>query len=108
MKHLNTFKSFSLNESINLGITEDHTLDLDRMILTVYYDPEGWDSRSEFIDSIKFAAKNENDTLTDELEEALSEYGLMIDTTQKHDYSREDGWVDYKIVKIDPMWVRIA
>lgn len=107
MKHLNTFKAFALNESINLEITEDHILDLDRMILTVYYDPEGWETESDFIDAIEFAAKNENDSITDELEEALSEHGLMIDTSQEHGYRIDVGRIDYKLIKMDPMWVRI-
>jgi len=109
MKHLQPFKGFALNESIELDIREEYHLDLDSMILTVYYDPEQWEEEEYFREQIKLAAENQNDSLTFDLEEALSSHGLTIDTTRKHKYkiSSTEGWIEYKLVEMNPMWMKI-
>jgi hypothetical protein len=107
MKHLQSYKGFSLNESIKLDITEEYHLDLDAMILTVYYDPEHWDDQKSFREDIKFAAKNQNDSLISDLEEALSLHGLTINPDTNHNYSQKEGWIEYNLIKINPMWVKI-
>jgi len=106
MRHINSFKTFALNESIKLDIREEYHLDLDSMILTVYYDPEQWDEEY-YEDAIKFAAQNQNDSLTSDLEEALSQHGLAIDTSRNHEYDKKSGWIEYNLVQMNPMWVKI-
>lgn len=105
MKHLYTFSTFGLNESIKLDIPEEYHLDLDSMSLTVYYDPDQWDE--EYKDPIKLAAQNQNDSLTYDLEEVLSQHGLAIDISRDHNYDKNEGWIEYNLVKMDPMWVKI-
>jgi nitroreductase len=106
MRHINSFKTFALNESIKLDIREEYHLDLDSMILTVYYDPEQWDEEY-YKDAIKLAAQNQNDSLTYDLEEALSQHGLAIDTSRNHEYDKKSGWIEYNLVQMNPMWVKI-
>lgn len=109
MKHLQPFKGFSLNENIKLDLNELHDLDLDPdgMTLTVHYDRDGWDSEEEFRDAIQYAAENENDSLTYDVEEALSKHGLALDTSRDHRYDKKEGWIQYHLIGMNPMWVKI-
>ena len=107
MRHINSFRTFALNESIKLDIREEYHLDLDTMILTVYYDPEQWDDAEFFRSMIKSAAENQNDSLTFDLEEALAQHGLIIDSNRSHNYDKKEGWIEYNLVEMNPMWVKI-
>ena len=102
MKHIMLYKNFTLNESINLNISDSYTIDLDRMILTVYYDSDAWDNEEEYSKAIMYAAQNENDSLTDDLVESLWEHGYDIDTSRNHEYSDnpKNGWIDFHIIEI--------
>lgn len=106
MKHLHLFEGFILAENINLDITNQYDLDLDNLTLTVYYDSDHWDDQKEFKNALKYAARNENDSLTDDLDDALSKHGLAINAFKRHTYG-ENGWVTYKLVRMSPMWTKI-
>lgn len=102
MKHIKLFENFDeeSDEPIKLDITNSNSLDIDGLTLTVWYDREGWDNDDDYENELTWAAQNENDTLTEELVEALYPYGLTIDDSAEHTYDLEDGWIDYQLKKI--------
>jgi hypothetical protein len=104
MKHIKLFEAWEENfkeeGSIQLDITDRNELDLDSKTLTVYYDSEGWDKYSEYKRALKYLASNENDTMIDDLIEALYSYGLTIDFSRKHSYNIDQGWVDFNLLEI--------
>ena len=104
MKHIKLFEAWEENPeesgSIQLDITDRNELDLDSKTLTVYYDSEGWDKYSEYKKALKYLASNENDTMIDDLIEALYSYGLTIDFSRDHNYDTDQGWVDFNLLEI--------
>jgi hypothetical protein len=102
MRHLRTYQKFSLNESVQLDLTDHHELDPDEKILTVNYDPDGWDDYYAFKDAIKSLASNWNDSMSEEIDEALYAYGYRIDYERDHDYdvNVDSGWVQFHLLEI--------
>jgi len=99
MQHIKLFEDFG-DDSEGLDITNNNSLDIDGLSLTVWYDNEHWDDDAEYENDVRFAAENMNDSLTDELCGALYPYGLTIDDSEDHDYDLEDGWVTYQLREI--------
>jgi hypothetical protein len=102
MRHLHTFQKFALNESIQLDLSNHNYLDPDEKILTVNYDPDGWDDYSEYEKAIEYLASNENDPMSEEIDEALYEYGYRIDYTREHAYEIDSdiAWVQFHLIDI--------
>jgi hypothetical protein len=102
MRHLHTFQKFSLNESIQLDLRDHHHLNPDEKILTVNYDPDNWEDYSEYEKAIEYLASNENDTMSEEIEEALYAYGYRIDSTREHAYDIDSdmAWVQFHLIEI--------
>ena len=107
MKHIHTFQRFSLNESIELDLTDPNDLDMESKTLTVWYTPDNWDDRNDYERSMEALAMNENDILSEEIDELLGEYGFTIDTSREHDFDLRSGRMTLHLVKMDPIWVKI-
>jgi len=99
MQHIKLYENFT-NNPIELNLTDKNLLDIDQLILTVFYDSEHWDSDEDYERDITYLATNENDSMADDLLHALYPYGLTIDFSQDHEYSLEDGWIDFRLKKI--------
>ena len=116
MRHIHTFQRFALNESIKLDLKNEHSLDPDEKILTVNYDPDDWDDYYSYRDAVRFLAFNQNDAMSEEVEEALYAYGYRIDYDKDHDYdvNVDLAWVQFNLIEIphaelanDPIGVKV-
>jgi hypothetical protein len=99
MRHIRLYENFGQEET-GLDITDKNSLDIGSLTLTVWYDREHWDNDDDYEKDVTYAAENQNDSMTEELDRALYQHGLAIDDSEEHPYDLEDGWVDYQLKKI--------
>ena len=75
----------SLNETKSFSIDIfGSTLDVEGLKGTFYIDVDGWDKTSRRFDDMKALSINRNDPWIDDIDNALEEYGLELDTDRKH------------------------
>jgi hypothetical protein len=100
--HLNEgFSKAEINEGKKkIDLTEDNELDTSAKKLIVYFDEDGWDSYSRFQKDIKYLASNQNDPMATDIDDALEAEGFRIDTSKKHKYDADKGWVEFYLEKI--------
>lgn len=101
MKHLKLYENFGGPESID--ISDDNELNVNDMTLTVRYAEDGWDDTSKFIQDLTYLANNQNDSMSEEIDDALSEYGLQIDPETTHDLeiNGANGWVTFSLMPME-------
>ena len=67
--------------------------------MVVYYDSYGWDSLREWRLDLEAAAENNNDCITEAVEEALVNIGYTL-SNESHVFNEDDTSLTYKIVRL--------
>lgn len=69
----------------------------------LYPDHDGWDDRSDMIDDLNALSDNANDAWSEEIDEELEEYGIMIDSSKNHkvmDINSDNPYLILNLTKI--------
>jgi hypothetical protein len=86
-------------DTIEIGMT-DGFLNEDDLTLTVNYSSDGWDSRKQWRKDLKLAAKLSNDTITEEVDDALIQVGYELDDNG-HVFDEDEEEIIFKIREIE-------
>jgi pyruvate formate-lyase activating enzyme-like uncharacterized protein len=102
MRHIHTFQKFALNESIKLDLKDHHELNSEEKTLIVNYDPDDWEDYYSCKRAIQRLAANQNDPMSEEIDDALYAYGFGIDYDKEHDYDHnvDSAWVEFQLKEI--------
>jgi hypothetical protein len=85
--------------NVNVGFGNSGFIDEETMEFEVTYSSDGWDKRSQWRRDLKSAAKLENDTIIEEVDEALLPLGYEVDDNG-HKFNEDAETLTFKIRKI--------
>jgi hypothetical protein len=73
------------NKQIRIKIlSSEGIIDEKNKTLTVFYDSNSWSRYNDFKRDLRAAAKNQDDSMLIDADNALKEHGYEVDTTKKH------------------------